>query len=156
MSASNSLQATNTVLPARSRGMTLIEVLVTLVITSVGLLGVAAMQLTSLRNNYDAYVRSQAAMLAADILDRMRANRDEALGGNYVIALGASAGVGTTWQADLTAWKATLAAQLPNGDGSVQTAATDAAGRVTIVNIWIQWGERGDPNPIVFTTRSGI
>jgi type IV pilus assembly protein PilV len=156
MSGPNTLQATNTRLPARSRGMTLVEVLVTLVITSVGLLGVAAMQLTSLRNNYDAYVRSQAAMLAADLLDRMRANRDDALDGSYVAALGPFAGAGTTWQADIAAWKATLAAQLPNGDGSVQTAAVDAAGRVTLVDITIQWGERGEVNPIVFTTRSGI
>jgi type IV pilus assembly protein PilV len=158
MSGSNTLQATSTNrrLRARARGMTLVEVLVTMVITSVGLLGVAAMQLTSLRNNYDAYVRSQAAMLAADLLDRMRANRDDALAGRYVAALGPFAGAGSTWQADIAAWKATLAAQLPNGNGSVQTAAVDAAGRVTLVDITIQWGERGEANPIVFTTRSGI
>jgi type IV pilus assembly protein PilV len=156
------LQATTTGLRARSRGMTLVEVLVTMVITSVGLLGVAAMQLTSLRSNYDAYVRSQAAMLAADLLDRMRANRDEALGGNYVAALGTFSGTGAVWQADVRDWKATLAAQLPNGDGSVATAAVDAAGNVTLVRISIQWTERADPNdptpptPIVFTTTSGI
>jgi type IV pilus assembly protein PilV len=54
--------------------MTLVEVLVTLVLISVGLLGVAALQLTTLKNNQESYVRSQAAMLAADILDRMRSN----------------------------------------------------------------------------------
>src|SRR6185503_2164519 len=48
-------------------GMTLVEVLVTLVLISVGLLGVAALQLTTLKNNQESYVRSQAAMLAADI-----------------------------------------------------------------------------------------
>jgi type IV pilus assembly protein PilV len=156
-----SLQAT-TACPARARGMTLVEVLVTLVIVSVGLLGVAALQLTSLRNNYDAYVRSQAAMLAADILDRMRANRGDALAGRYVAVVGVAPGVGTTWQADLTAWKATLAAQLPNGDGAVQTTAVDAAGRTTLVSVTIQWFQRGGDesgnvnNPIVFTTLSSI
>lgn len=154
MSGPGSSKSTKTL--ARAGGMTLVEVLVTLVIISVGLLGVAALQLTTLRNNYDAYVRSQAAMLAADILDRMRANRDEALNGNYVIAVGAAPGTGTVWQADLTAWKATLAAQLPNGDGSVQTTAVDADGRVSVVSVAIQWGERSDVNPVVFTTRSSI
>ncbi len=56
-------------------GMTLVEVLVTAVMISVGLLGVAALQLTSLKSNQESYVRSQAAMLAADLLDRMRANQ---------------------------------------------------------------------------------
>ncbi|HKU15853.1 MAG TPA: type IV pilus modification protein PilV [Steroidobacteraceae bacterium] len=148
----NSLQITE----ARARGMTLVEVLVTLVIMSVGLLGVAALQLTSLRNNYDAYVRSQASMLAADLFDRMRANRGEALAGDYSAALGPFTGTGAIWQADVGAWKRTLAAQLPNGDGSVQAEAFDAAGQVTAVRITIQWNERGDNNPIVFTTLSGI
>src|SRR5687768_7965049 len=69
----------------RSDGMSLIEVLVTLVIISVGLLGVAALQLATVRNNYDAFVRSQAAVLAGDVLDRMRANRRAALNGDYRI-----------------------------------------------------------------------
>lgn len=152
MCRSNTLHTMKT----RARGMTLVEVLVTLVIISVGLLGVAALQLTSLRNNYDAYVRSQASMLAADLLDRMRANRGEALAGNYVAALGGFTGTGATWQADVTAWKATLAAQLPSGDGSVRPEAFDATGQVTAVRVTIQWNERDDANPIVFTTLSGI
>jgi type IV pilus assembly protein PilV len=156
MSAPGGCKSTNTL--ARAGGMTLIEVLVTLVIISVGLLGVAALQLTTLRNNYDAYVRSQAAMLAADLLDRMRANRDDALAGRYVAAIGPFAGTGTAWQADLAAWKATLAAQLPNGDGSVQTAAVDAALQVTLVSVTIQWSERTDVGvvPVTFTTVSSI
>ncbi|WP_206606719.1 type IV pilus modification protein PilV [Steroidobacter cummioxidans] len=60
--------------PANQRGFTLVEILVTVVLISVGLLGVAALQLTTLRGNQDAYVRSQASVLAGDILDRMRVN----------------------------------------------------------------------------------
>ena len=75
---------------ARSRsctgGMTLIEVLVTLVLTSVGLLGVAALQLTTLKSNQESYVRSQATMLAADMLDRMRSNQVGFIAGNYDMA----------------------------------------------------------------------
>ena len=60
----------------RSRGFTLVEVLVALVVLSIGLLGVAALQLTSLRSNHSSAMRSQATFLAYDIIDRMRANRD--------------------------------------------------------------------------------
>ena len=116
--------------------MTLIEVLVTLVIMSVGLLGVAALQLTTVRNNYDAFVRSQAAMLASDMLDRMRANRLQAPG--YVAAFGANPNPGgTTAAADVAQWRQALAAQLPLGVGQIDfNAATE------VVTISIQWGER--------------
>jgi type IV pilus assembly protein PilV len=116
--------------------MTLIEVLVTLVIMSVGLLGVAALQLTTVRNNYDAFVRSQAAMLASDMLDRMRANRLQAQG--YVATFGANPDpAGTTAAADVAQWRQALATQLPLGVGQIDfNAATE------VVTIRIQWGER--------------
>ncbi len=69
------------------RGATLIEVLVAMLILSVGLLGLAGMQMTALKSNQSAYYRSQATVLAYDIIDRMRANRTEALNGVYDIAL---------------------------------------------------------------------
>lgn len=138
------------------RGMTLVEVLVTLVIISIGLLGVAALQLTSLRNNYDSYVRSQAAVLAGDILDRMRANRTAALSDAdpYTVDTKAFTATGTPAQRDITDWKATLAAQLPSGVGSI--TRNDAAGTFTIV---IQWGERDntdDGTTVMFQTSSAI
>jgi type IV pilus assembly protein PilV len=56
------------------RGFTLIEVLVTLLIVAIGLLGLAGMQFKGLRNNIGSESRSQAALLANDIIERMRAN----------------------------------------------------------------------------------
>ncbi len=136
----------------RSGGMTLIEVLVTLVIISVGLLGVAALQLATVRNNYDAFVRSQAAVLAADILDRMRSNRADALRGDYVAGLGPASG-DTVAVRDINAWKAALRTQLPTG-GDGQVATNIATG---IVTIRIQWGERAEGNnPVEFVTSSQI
>ncbi len=67
----------------RQRGFSLIEVLVAVLILAIGLLGVASMQLTSLKVNQGAYYRSQASILANDILDRMRANREAYLNGAY-------------------------------------------------------------------------
>ncbi len=59
---------------SRQSGFSLLEVLIAIVITSIGLLGLAAMQATGLRNNHSAYHRSQATVLAYDIADRMRSN----------------------------------------------------------------------------------
>lgn len=60
----------------RQAGFTLIEVLVSTLVLTVGLLGIAAMQMVSFQTNQSAYMRSQATFLAQDILDRIRANRD--------------------------------------------------------------------------------
>ena len=148
-------------------GMTLIEVLVTLVLISVGLLGVAALQLTSLKNTQESYVRSQAALLAADILDRMRSNQTGFNAGNYDMASAASGfdqagAAGTVAAADIAAWQAAINRLLPGSDG-------DAAGRIVrdgrIVTISIRWREREergtartyDPASLpMFQTRSEI
>lgn len=59
-----------------SRGFTLIEVLVSMVILAIGLLGLAAMQAISLRDNLDAYYYQQATLLAYEMQDRIRGNSD--------------------------------------------------------------------------------
>lgn len=58
----------------RARGFTLIEVLVSLFVLAVGLLGLALLQTTGLRLNTDSYSRTQATYAAYDIIDRMRAS----------------------------------------------------------------------------------
>ena len=58
----------------KKAGFTLIEVLIAMIILAVGLLGLAGLQATSLRNNKSAYNRSVATQMAYDIADRMRAN----------------------------------------------------------------------------------
>lgn len=57
-----------------SRGFTLIEVLITIVVMSFGLLGLAGLQLTSLKNSRGAALRTTAMQHAYDMADRMRAN----------------------------------------------------------------------------------
>ena len=57
-------------------GFTLLEVLITLIVLSVGLLGLAGLQTMSLRNNHDVYLRSQATIQAYDLIDRMRATSE--------------------------------------------------------------------------------
>jgi type IV pilus assembly protein PilV len=139
-------------LSRRNDGFTLTEILVTLVIISVGLLGVAGLHSVSLRNNFDALIRSHASALADEIADRMRTNRTRALAGDYNINLGATRTGTTLADTDLVAWKARLATQLPNGDGSIALAAAPSR----LVTITIQWGERDQANPVSFTTRTEI
>lgn len=69
----------------RQGGFSLIEVLVALLVLSIGLLGLAALQVTGLKYNSDAYYRTQASILAYDIIDRMRANPKGAGNGDYVV-----------------------------------------------------------------------
>src|ERR1700694_4870056 len=121
-------------------GFTLIEVLVSLVILGIGLLGIAKLVLYSVRANDSAYLRTQATTLAYGILDNMRANALTAQGLNYNVALGAVAAPGNLCnlvatpcsnvalaQFDIYAWKQQLLASLPNGDGSITTVANAQA-----------------------------
>lgn len=70
----------------RQGGITLLEVLITMVVIAIGMLGMAQLQLGGLRSNHDAYYRSQATGLAADLADRMRANLPAARDGAYEAA----------------------------------------------------------------------
>ncbi|MBD9426803.1 type IV pilus modification protein PilV [Pseudomonas sp. PDM15] len=56
-------------------GFTLVEVMIAVVILAVGLLGLASLMVRSQQSNESAYARSQASLMAYDIIDRMRANK---------------------------------------------------------------------------------
>ena len=73
-------------LPRKHRGDTMIEVLVTVIILAVGVLGAAAMQVTTIQNLNSSYSASVAAMVAEDFTERMRANPTAALADGYVHA----------------------------------------------------------------------
>jgi len=59
------------------KGFTLIEVLVSVVILGIGILGIINLQSRALMDNQDAYLRTQAIFLAYDMSDRIRANAEE-------------------------------------------------------------------------------
>lgn len=119
-------------------GFTMLEVLVSILIMAIGMLGLAGLMAASMRNNHGAYHRTQAVWLAYDVADRMRANRQEALAGSYNIALGAAApGGGAINAVDLGQWLNAVSA-LPQGQGAVNVA--DLAGD-RIVTITVQWND---------------
>lgn len=72
----------------REAGVTMIEVLVVLVIVAIGLLGVAALQLNNLRYSSMSSGRQQAALVAEQLADRIRANA----GADYSTASGSYSG----------------------------------------------------------------
>lgn len=56
------------------KGFTLLEVLVSLIIFAIGFLGLAGMQMMSMRDNHTSYLRTKAVFLTTDITDKIRAN----------------------------------------------------------------------------------
>lgn len=143
--------------PRRSRGVTLIEVLVALVIVAVGLLGLAGLQVRGLSIQKDAHGRALATQLALDLADRMRANRvpgtltpplDYAFTAAYATALptastDCAAGVcneAQQAQFDMARWLARVKEALPGGWAHV-APIVGTGNRAW--NVTLQWSETG-------------
>jgi len=119
--------------PARARGFSLIEVLVSIVVLSIGLLGLAALQVSGLRVGQSSFYRAQAAQYATDMADRLRANAGEAR--TCELALDETPTGATMCDRDLAEWRARLLA-LPGGNGAVDV---DIA--TNLVTITVQWDD---------------
>jgi type IV pilus assembly protein PilV len=150
-------------LPQRARGFTLVEALIALLVLSIGLLGVAALQLSSLQANSGAFQRSQATFLAQDFVDRMRANRARALTGAYDFPYGTAAPATptTTADIDIAEWKARLAATLPAASSGNPDDDPDASVAIDVatevVTITIRWDDtRGADDLLVYTMRTRV
>jgi len=126
-------------------GFTLVEILVTVLVLSIGLLGLAGLQVKSMKSNHSSYLRTQATIMAYDMIDRMRANpnavttgvTDYVAQGTYTIDTSTdpytvssptatancsnTTGCTTTQMAntDVNQWRVDLATQLPGGVGVI-------------------------------------
>jgi len=116
-------------------GFTLIEVMISVFVLAVGLLGLAGLQMAGLKSNHSAQLRTQAIVQTYDIIDRMRINKLVAKAGDYDVALGeVVVATAAIKDIDRVAWKAALLADLPNGDGSIDTVSD-------VVTVSVQWDD---------------
>lgn len=134
----------STTVPTRQRGVSMIELLVSLLIFTFGMLGLAGLQTRTLSFNQSSLFRSQATALTDDILDRMRADRLNALAGRWDTPLttASSAIAGTLiYQTDLKDWKAQVEALLPSARASVVTNTTAGSSDLGMVTVVIEWDD---------------
>lgn len=137
-------------------GFTLIEVLVSVLILSTGLLGLVGMQTAGMKNTVTSYNRTQASLLASSIADRMRANVVEAAKGGssaYINISPASAAAKSNCLAktgctsvemaenDLFEWNAALN---DNSNGFTKTGVISYV--APVYSITISFGENRDDN----------
>lgn len=132
----------------RTAGFSMIEVLVAVLVLSIGLLGMAALMASSMRNNQSANFRTQATNLAYDYIDMMRANITNAP--KYARASFTNPAVCNVPQApfdyeecdslhdcDRAKWASKLCYTLPNGRGrATLNSVGDGAYDVSVEVCW--------------------
>jgi type IV pilus assembly protein PilV len=118
----------------KTKGFTMMEVMVSIIIIAIGLLGIAGLQLLAIRNTTGAGLRTVATQLAYDIVDRMRANQQAVIGGYYTTLAAPSGspacytGTCTPQQLaalDMEVWIKRVQAALPAGAAIVCQDSSD-------------------------------
>lgn len=121
---------------SRQRGISLIEVMMAVLIFSIGLIGLAGLLVMATRSNHAAYLRTQVTFLAGSMADRMRANPSGVWSGSYnsddypvtgttdcETASCTPADVATR---DQQIWSSQLTTLLPNATANIACAAADS------------------------------
>lgn len=142
----------------RSSGFTLVEVLIALVVLSIGMLGIAALYLDSLRASRAALSRTQAVTLAGDIGERIRANRDPANAYHCagVCDVDNPPGLNGLADADIAAWLDAIAISLPVGSTGALTYTAGAANQPDSYAVVVSWPEIGYEDPLTVALRIEI
>ncbi|MEO6688557.1 MAG: type IV pilus modification protein PilV [Dokdonella sp.] len=142
-----------------ARGFSLLEVLIALLIFSLGLMGLAGLMVVSVRTNQSAFLRTQASFLAQSLADRMRANTGKI--NSYIgtydsssanAAYVCSSGICTPdllVERDKALWSALMVSSLPNPTaimacngvtlgGSAQSGSAPYSGLCTLTMTWTE------------------
>jgi type IV pilus assembly protein PilV len=143
----------------KSRGVSLLEVLISILLAAIGLLALAGANVASIRYSKMAQYRGTATLLAADFAERMRANKaglaSYAYGSDFATqaaAVGADTSCETYAPAacnaaglaayDLANWRALVRKQLPEGSVFVVYQAGQVAS-----DVWIAWRDPAVASP---------
>jgi type IV pilus assembly protein PilV len=131
------------------RGFTLLEVLIALLVFSLGLLGMAGLLIVSVKTNHSAYLRTQASFLAQSMADRMRTNMPRIWTNDYNATYPTGdtdpCGSGATCTRaniairDKALWSTQLTDQLPNASAVIACVPNAA------VNMTPQEAQNGAP-----------
>lgn len=142
---------------AYQKGTSLLEVLISIIILALGMLGLAAMFLTANQANNSSYMKQQAVQTIYNIFDKMKSNRQAAIDGNYNVSNigtngatpistpGTLCNVAACTPSQLASydnwvWLSQEVAKLPDGSGSIATATSAVAGNTT-VTVTVQWDD---------------
>lgn len=142
----------NTMTPSHGRrsqrGFNMLEVLITMFVIAMALLGTAALQAYSLKVSQGGQFRTQAVVLATDLVERLEANVSGAAAGNYVATLPSSAGTSDCSaskcsaqemaQYDLARFQARMQAALPDAAATI----TRSGAGPWVYTVQITWKER--------------
>lgn len=134
---------------SRQRGMSLIEILVSIVIIAIALFGTAGLQLAAMRLGQGGVLRSHAVFLAQDIAERMEGNATAAVAGAYAVAAtGTPPALDLTCQTgpcsqtqlatyDISQWANSVSTALPQSTWSVTRTVTGNPSTYVVAINWI-------------------
>lgn len=157
----------------QQKGSSLIEVLVTMLVVAIGLLGVAGLQLASTRYQQTSTMRTQALQQADFIIEKMRVNNAIMTAANLATAQATPAGAylaedeyedATTLpadpscglasqavctpaqaaQRDLREWRQALARELPGGRGALFPVASGGVTEPNARRVVVMWREKAE------------
>lgn len=142
-----------------SKGVTVVEILISVVILAIGVLGIEHMLLFSNKANNSSYTKQQAIQTVNTIFDKIRANSASAINGDYTISNIGTNGMPTTVSTpaaqcnssstctatqlakyDTWLWLTRDVARLPNGSASIATALNAVTGN-TNITVTVQWDD---------------
>ena len=130
-------------------GFTMLEILIAIVILSIGLLGLAGLHAAGLKNTQNANYRTVAMFQAYDMADRMRSNAEGLYNGAYdniTTSIPSDPGcisTGCTYSQlgdyDQRVWNQNNAAWLPSGRGTVKVSGTNPNEEYVITVMWDEY-----------------
>lgn len=135
----------------RQSGASMIEVLVAALVLGIGLLGILSLQSRALQYNQQAYLSSQASLLAQDMAERMAANSGVMNSYLYEGSAGASSGclsgectAGELAAWDLSEWEQHIKDNLPSGYGEITQFNGEDGNVKYLVSVYFQLERNSD------------